>query len=135
MSDHEWVYILSGSGHLRLIDASLPVHTNRKGRPIRDAGHEHHTSNGAAIEHGIEPNTSQHDKPASSSSPLDYAQRPSHGMHFNEEARPVETGDFAGFMSGVKAGKFAHSLISGRDGMTYLMGGTRKTLDICSYPL
>jgi len=99
LNDHEWVYILSGTGHLLLLDVSEPVHTNRKGRPVRDQGWQ--TTN----------------------------------PEQKVEEREVGPGDFAGFMGGVKAAKYAHCLRAGPEGLEYLMGGTRATIDTCSYPL
>ena len=114
--DHEWVYILSGSGHLRLINTALPVHTNQKGRPLRDSA------------------ATRSESQATSNTKLDGIKVQPQEL-YDEEFRPISAGDFAGFMGGVKAGKYAHSLVAGEEGMTYLMGGTRKTVDICSYPM
>ncbi|RXK41052.1 hypothetical protein M231_01683 [Tremella mesenterica] len=47
----------------------------------------------------------------------------------------ISTGDFMGFSGGVGAQKHAHGLKAGKDGMTYLVGGTRSGKDVCYYPL
>lgn len=43
----------------------------------------------------------------------------------------IQKGDFLGFPAGVKRG---HALRAGEGELVYLMGGTRKELDLCVYP-
>ena len=82
-------------------------------------------------------NTMEQDQMAGSlaaPSPLDIAQGPSKGLQFNQEFKPVGPGDFAGFMSGVKAAKYTHSLISGPEGMTYPYGRYEKSIGYLRVP-
>lgn len=44
---------------------------------------------------------------------------------------PLVKGDFLGFPKGVKN---AHALRAGEGELVYLIGGTRKELDLCMYP-
>lgn len=43
----------------------------------------------------------------------------------------IVAGDFLGFPAGVKN---AHALQAGEGEVTYLVGGTRKEIDLCTYP-
>lgn len=96
LTGSEWVYILKGNGVLRLLDASLAIHSRGPNREEIQPGHTNAN------------------------------------LEVTETA--VGPGDFAGFPGGVEASKWAHSLKAGDEGMEYLMGGTRDTIDVCSYP-
>ncbi|RSH90749.1 hypothetical protein EHS25_009924 [Saitozyma podzolica] len=47
---------------------------------------------------------------------------------------PVKQGDFVGFQAGPMAGRYAHSMKAGIEGLEYLMGGDRGEVDVCCYP-
>ncbi|WWC62965.1 uncharacterized protein I303_105563 [Kwoniella dejecticola CBS 10117] len=105
LHDSEWLYILSGSGILQLIDAS--IHS-----PERK---DNHPRNGSA------------DIPKFDAPSLE-------GTKTEIEERQVGPGDFIGFQGGVAASKYAHGLKASSEGLVYLMGGTREKLDVCCYP-
>lgn len=50
------------------------------------------------------------------------------------EEHPVSKGDFIGFPGGLGA-QFAHTMVAGKEGVEYLVGGTRSAFDMCVYPL
>lgn len=51
------------------------------------------------------------------------------------ETVPAAVGDFIGFPGGPGEGLYAHGFKAGPEGCTYLVGGTREAMDICTYPL
>ncbi|WWC71116.1 uncharacterized protein I206_105069 [Kwoniella pini CBS 10737] len=105
LHDSEWLYILSGSGILQLIDSSL------------------HSPD----------NSNNHPRNGSSDIPkLDTPNLKENKIEIEE--RKVEPGDFIGFQGGIIASKFAHGLKASSEGLVYLMGGTREKLDVCCYP-
>ncbi|WRT66724.1 uncharacterized protein IL334_003687 [Kwoniella shivajii] len=108
LHDSEWLYILSGSGKLQLIDSNL-LPTNEK--------HNHPRNGSSDIPDHFTPNT-----------------KTMIPGEIEIEERDVSQGDFIGFQGGVIASKYAHGLKASNQGIEYLMGGTREKLDICIYP-
>ncbi|WWC88308.1 uncharacterized protein L201_003216 [Kwoniella dendrophila CBS 6074] len=113
LNDSEWLYILSGSGILQLIDSSI-------------------------LGNQEEEEKNQKSHPREKDSKVPNASLPIanniNRQDVDIEEREVSPGDFIGFQGGTKAGKYAHGLKAGSKGLEYLMGGTRKDFDICCYP-
>ena len=95
LHESEWLYILSGSGTLQLLDA--------RPRDLLPAK----------------------DKPDATTEEL----------QDRVEEIELHPGDFVGLQSGLQASRWAHNMRSGPEGVTYLMGGERKSMDVCVYPL
>ncbi|RXK41051.1 hypothetical protein M231_01682 [Tremella mesenterica] len=108
--DSEWIYVLAGSGVLQLVDAGITVYDSRQ--QIKDA---------MASE-------------SSSATPSVLSDDSSPVKHTITE-HLISKGDFMGFPGGLGSRKYAHGLKAGKDGMEYLVGGTRNKNDVCCYPL
>ncbi|WVF69085.1 hypothetical protein IAT40_003859 [Kwoniella sp. CBS 6097] len=126
LHDSEWLYVLSGSGVLQLIDASLE-------RVLHPTKHAASISSSSTTEDS--PNPDSDALPAPSGQP----QSERHQGHaltdkYTVEEREISGGDFMGFQGGIGASQFAHGLKAGDEGIEYLMGGTRERIDICCYP-
>ncbi|WVQ73526.1 hypothetical protein IAR50_003100 [Cryptococcus sp. DSM 104548] len=98
LNESEWVYILSGSGTLTLIDASPAL--------LRGTG-------------------------ATLSGELPPSPDPS---SLEKTVHPVGEGDFMGFKMGAGASRYSHSLTAGAEGLVYIEGGPRSTVNVCAYP-
>ncbi|EIW66246.1 hypothetical protein TREMEDRAFT_35271 [Tremella mesenterica DSM 1558] len=103
--DSEWIYVLAGSGVLQLVDAGITA--------LHDESHP------------------LYPKSKTSTAPISDMGKST----FSLSPLMISTGDFMGFSGGVGAQKHAHGLKAGKDGMTYLVGGTRSGKDVCYYPL
>ncbi|OCF37324.1 hypothetical protein I316_01233 [Kwoniella heveanensis BCC8398] len=124
LHDSEWLYVLSGSGILQLIDASL----ERVPHPTKDAA----SITSSSAETNDSPSLSSHEGSGQQ-------QQQRHQGHVLTDKYPIEereisAGDFMGFQGGIGASRFAHGLKAGDEGIEYLMGGTRERIDICCYP-
>ncbi|WWC88309.1 uncharacterized protein L201_003217 [Kwoniella dendrophila CBS 6074] len=111
LSNTEWIYILSGTAVLQLVDASLPI--LNPFQPFSE--------------------TPSSDSASSSKKPkLD--NNGSSSTQYKIEEVPVSQGDFIGFPGGIGASRYAHSLKSGENGCEYLVGGDRGGSGVVHYP-
>ncbi|WRT66723.1 uncharacterized protein IL334_003686 [Kwoniella shivajii] len=107
LSNTEWIYILSGSAVVQLVNASLPI-INPFNKPSSSAD--------------------------SDSKPSEKEKKRKLDDTSIEEVN-VDQGDFIGFPGGVGASRYAHGLKAGPDGCEYLVGGDRGGSGVVHYPL
>ncbi|ALO69794.1 hypothetical protein CNN00215 [Cryptococcus deneoformans JEC21] len=108
LNESEWIYILSGSGILTLLDAS-PTLLGPSMVPF----------------------------PATRSTSTQTVGNKGK-MTLEKEEKHVNPGDFIGFEQGIKASRWSHSLRAGPQGIEYLMGGAKSGcgggVNLCAYP-
>ncbi|WWC62964.1 uncharacterized protein I303_105562 [Kwoniella dejecticola CBS 10117] len=118
LSNTEWIYILSGSAVVQLVNAALPI--------LNPFGPPPPSSDNAPAEK--KQKTDKNPESATGAAT-------GGGSEYTIEEVPVSKGDFIGFPGGVGASRFAHGLKAGPEGCEYLVGGDRGGSGVVHYPL